>query len=278
MNKHFFQSHNIEVSIISFSPEQARKILNSINIGNRKISESRVNEYKKDMEAGNWRFNGDAIRIDENGILIDGQHRMQTVVTSGMDCEFLVIKGIRSDSKHTIDTGKGRTGGDALSIQAGVPFLMSHMISGALSLFEKYKSSGFCISGGGIKLSTSQILKSYDNRKDLINYSISVMDESMPKKGLLLPKSYVLFLLMVFSEIDRVDAKNYMNKIITGAEVTNGSVELHVRNIMLDVKMGNSKMNRKILINSILKCWNTIRRGSNIKLIVYGGPQRKSLL
>ena len=265
MNKMYFESHNIEVSMQTFTPSYANRVLSKINVGNRKISKQRVAEYKKDMLSGNWRFNGDSIRVNDAGILIDGQHRLTAVVESGVSCEFLVIKGIATSAKHTIDTGKGRTGGDALAIQAGVPFKESHTINGALCLFEKYKLSGFTGAGGGTKLSTSESLRSYNERKTLIDSSFELMKDCLPMRGLLLQKSEVLFLFMVFCEIDSTDAKIYMSKILTGVEVSLDSVELHIRNIMLDVKMGSSKHNRKILINSVLKCWNVIRRGGKIK-------------
>ena len=265
MNSHYFNSHNIEVSIRSFSPAQADSILETINVGNRKISKDRITQYRRDMDNGDWEFNGDAIRIDENGVLIDGQHRLTAVVLSGNPREFLVIKGVRAATKHTIDSGKGRTGGDALSIQANVAFLASHTISGAITMFEKYKKSGFGSAGGGNRLTTSGILSAYENRKDLIDTSFSMMKDIAPMKGLLLPKVEILFLFMVFSELNEKDAASYMKKILTGAEVSAGSVELHIRDIMLDHKMKISKINKATLMNSILKCWNVSRRNGYIK-------------
>jgi hypothetical protein len=265
MNSHYFNSHDIEVSIRSFSPAQADSILSTINIGNRKVSRERVATYLRDMNSGSWEFNGDAIRLDENGVLIDGQHRMTAVAQSGMACEFLVIKGVKSATKHTIDSGKSRTGGDALSIQAGVAFGTSHTLSGALTMFEKYKKSGFGGAGGGNRLTTSQILNAYDERRDLVELASSMMKEISPATGSLLPKAEVLFLFMVFCELDEQDAATYMSRILTGGDISADSIEMHIRAIMLNNKMKLSKLSKASLINSILKCWNVARRGGQIK-------------
>jgi hypothetical protein len=265
MNSHYFNSHDIEVSIRSFSPAQADSILSTINIDNRKISKERVAVYLRDMNSGSWEFNGDAIRLDENGILIDGQHRLTAVAKSGMACEFLVIKGVKSSTKHTIDSGKGRTGGDALAIQAGVAFCASHTMSGALTMFEKYKKSGFGGTGGGNRMTTSDVLRVYQERKELIDSSFSMMKEIAPTKGVLIPKVETLFLFMVFSELDEQDAATYMSRILTGADVSSDGIEMQIRTIMLNNKMKVSKLNKVALMNSILKCWNVSRRGGQIK-------------
>lgn len=266
MNTHKFESHGIEVSIVNFSPVQAARILDTINDGNRKVATSRVEQYKRDMINGSWRFNGDMIRIDENGVLIDGQHRLSAVVRSGMSFEFLVVKGIRSESKHTIDTGKARTGGDALSIQAGVEFADSHVINGALSAYVKYKRSGYSDSGSGHRLTNTEVLATYESHKELVDSSLSMMKDSVTMRGMLLPKVDMLFLFMIFSELDPDDAKNYLLKILTGVGLDFGSTEVNIRDIMIECKTGARTTNRKIIINSIIKCWNSIRRGGGIKL------------
>ncbi len=260
-----FKSHGITVSIDEISPAKAAQMLDTINIGNRKITKTRVDQYKRDLLNGDWLFNGDAIRIDEHGVLIDGQHRLTAVAQSGVFCEFLIIRGIKSKHKHTIDTGKGRTGGDTLSIQSGVSASDSHVISGAISTFVKYKKSGFGSYGGGNRLTNTEILNCYHENKHLIDSSLEMMKQIVPMRGLLMQKVDILFLFMIFSEIDSSDARAYLSKILTGAEIATGSTEMHIRNIIIDCKTGVRKTNKKILINSIIKCWNTVRRGGQIK-------------
>lgn len=265
MNSHKFENHGITVSIVNFSPAKALRILDTINVGNRKVSRSRVEQYKRDIVNGEWLFNGDAIRIDEDGVLIDGQHRLTAISASGVDCELLVIEGIKSKSKHTIDTGKGRTGGDALSIQAGVAFADSHVMNGAIAAYVKYKRSGYANSSGGLKMTNAEVLIAYSENKMLVDSSLRLMKSTVSMKGLLMQKVDILFLFMIFSEIDLDDAKYFLSKIFTGAEVPAGSTEMHIRDILIECKTGSRKSNKKIIINSVIKCWNTIRRGGQIK-------------
>lgn len=89
------------------------------NIQNRPISRDTVNRYAAQMKAGLWKFNGDPIRIASGGELLDGQHRLQAVVQSGVAQEMVVIRGIHRTAFDTIDLGRKRGAADILAI-AGV--------------------------------------------------------------------------------------------------------------------------------------------------------------
>lgn len=262
----FFESHNINVSIETISPIQASKMLEEINVANRKISTARVLQYKTDMQTGDWKFNGDVIRIDENGVLIDGQHRLTAVAQSGIPFEFLVVRGIQSKDKHTIDSGKSRTGGDALAIQANVAFCDSHIINGAIHAFERYKKNGYGESSGSAKLTNSQVLESYSKHRELIDKAFSIMKSDIPMTNLLVKKVDLLFLYMTFIELDESDAKAFMTKVFTGVGIVEAkSTEKVLRDMLLDSKANVNKRSNKILVNSIFKSWNSLRNGRPIR-------------
>ena len=73
---------NKVTSIVTITPEEAAKMLET-NQRNRNVSKNAVAAMARDMTAGHWRLNGEAIRIDGDGNLIDGQHRFSACVMSG---------------------------------------------------------------------------------------------------------------------------------------------------------------------------------------------------
>ena len=74
---------NIKTTWEIITPEKAKEILKK-NGKNRSISWSTVNAYARDMSKGYWTEGvGVGISIDENGILRDGQHRLEAIVKSG---------------------------------------------------------------------------------------------------------------------------------------------------------------------------------------------------
>lgn len=80
----------------------------------RPLNERDVAKYATDMKAGNWGVTGQGISFDEDGNLIDGQHRLAAVMRSGVTIEMVVIWDLESHvSKQVrtidvIDIGKKR--------------------------------------------------------------------------------------------------------------------------------------------------------------------------
>lgn len=97
----------LRVSVELITPEMAREYLFSQET-NRNINDRRVSDYVLRMARGEWKI-GQPIIFDENGCLIDGQHRLKAIIKHGKPIEFAVIKGVPSDSKSVIDIGQRRT-------------------------------------------------------------------------------------------------------------------------------------------------------------------------
>lgn len=91
-------------------PEEARRMLgNSAHFDNRNISKERVRNYAADMRNGAWLVNGEPIIMDDNAVVIDGQHRLHAVIQSGATVAFLIVEGVPRERARTIDQGLSRT-------------------------------------------------------------------------------------------------------------------------------------------------------------------------
>lgn len=101
---------------IAVEPEQAKKWLER-NVANRTVRPSRVREYASAMTEGRWLYTADPIRFDEDGKLIDGQHRLMAVVRSGETVHMHVVRGLARNAQDAVDTGAIRTASDALKVR-----------------------------------------------------------------------------------------------------------------------------------------------------------------
>lgn len=101
---------------MTVTPEQAAKWLES-NIANRDVRTVRVREYATAMSEGRWLYTADPIRFDEDGRLIDGQHRLLALVKAGLPLEMHVVRGLSRDAQDAVDTGAARTASDALKVR-----------------------------------------------------------------------------------------------------------------------------------------------------------------
>lgn len=117
---HFTEPHDPEPihTLEYITPARAAYLL-TLNTGNRPLSVSRVRQMVRDMQAGNWLYNGKSILVSATNVLLDGQHRLTAVVESGVTIRSIVITGMPDDVMPTIDTNaQGRTTAQALVIAA----------------------------------------------------------------------------------------------------------------------------------------------------------------
>jgi hypothetical protein len=107
------RAHKITHEITDLTPEVAAKWLGR-NLGNRNLRRHKVLQYARDMREGNWQTSGQAIQFDWDGRLIDGQHRCEAVIESGVTVKVIVVRGLDPRAREVIDTGAKRSPGDAL--------------------------------------------------------------------------------------------------------------------------------------------------------------------
>jgi hypothetical protein len=72
----------INFVLMQITPEIAKAFLAG-NTDNRKLASRTVEVLARDMVNGGWRVTHQCIAISESGLLIDGQHRLSAVVSSG---------------------------------------------------------------------------------------------------------------------------------------------------------------------------------------------------
>lgn len=98
------------------TPKMAQEFLIK-NIANRTINQAIVKAYAEELSKGSFITNGDSIRFDINGTLIDGQHRLLAIIMSGVSANILIVYGLPVEAFKTIDCGKKRSAADVLKIE-----------------------------------------------------------------------------------------------------------------------------------------------------------------
>lgn len=109
----------MKLDIVTMTPQWAEALLAN-NPKNRKPKQGHIAALARDMQRGDWQLNGDAIRVSQEGVLLDGQHRLLACVKSGVAFQTILIRGLSADVRATIDSGAVRTYADRLSMR-GVP-------------------------------------------------------------------------------------------------------------------------------------------------------------
>jgi hypothetical protein len=100
---------------VYITPETAAKML-AKNVGNRSPRMSTVRFYAAEMKAGRWQETHQALAVDCDGNLVDGQHRLLAVVASGTSHWFWLDQYAKThEAMHLpIDTQARRSHADIM--------------------------------------------------------------------------------------------------------------------------------------------------------------------
>ena len=160
----------ISMKIEDISPETAKKYL-ELNFVNRSISENRVASYARDMRSDNWQLNGESLKFNTEGQLIDGQHRLYAIIRSGKTIPMCVVRGL-AVTINEVDRGKSRTTRDTLTIEGYDKSIVQNFMVSAIRLLTSIMLDIPFSSMGGI--TDSEIRKAYSFYEKEIKQVISL--------------------------------------------------------------------------------------------------------
>jgi hypothetical protein len=129
----------IKSSVQTMTPERADELLRHSfgRIEQRHLSEKRVRQLVQALERGEWRVTHQGIALDEDGVVLDGQHRLDAIRRYNKPVEIMVTEGLARATFSVIDMGAKRTTADALHI-AG--FANTNILSAAARLIITWKA------------------------------------------------------------------------------------------------------------------------------------------
>jgi len=102
--------------VVQITPKVAQFALDATNQNNRPISASKVVAYSNDMQKQNWSLTGETIKFGNDGLLKDGQHRLEACVRANTPFQTHAVFGVDPETFQHIDVGKKRDGSDTLAM------------------------------------------------------------------------------------------------------------------------------------------------------------------
>jgi len=278
LNRHLHETSKIsyeeidgvrtETRTVVVSPKLAEALLLR-NTNNRPINKTNVNKITKAMLNGEWKFDGTPIIFDWNAVLSNGAHRLTSVVKSGKTITFKIGTGYDPAIFATMDTGKSRTGSDVLAV-AGVDNYKLYT-STANFLYKLLRGSIGEVGGntGGSTLMSHPELLKFIDEKPRIKESIHFFLDNKKKQSTKILQSYMICgFHYMFSVKDKVDAEEFLTKLLTGNGLSERSPILAVRNRIINTNMDKSKhLTHAEIIKLVYTGWNKFRNGEYCKSI-----------
>lgn len=255
----------MRAEVTKITPALAKDwILN--NVRNRHLREDLVRHYAGAIRRGEWTENGEAIKFDPDDNLLDGQHRLMAVCLAGIPITSLVIWGVPATAQDTLDIGAKRTLADVLELRKE-PHPIT--LAAALSLLWQLEGDHVDFSGKRqIRPSNQQALTLLAKHPNLRG-SLKV-GEAVRRRTPLHP-SIAAALHYQFSQIDETDAKDFFEKLQSGAHLNEDDPVLVLRQTLMRLQQREVRYSRIRLTALVIKAWNRYRDGEPLKQLKWGG-------
>lgn len=243
------------------TPALAKAMLTK-NTANRPVSQNHVLNLAREMSMGKWVSNAEPIRLgyDEHGNerVIDGQHRLHSVVLSGVSIRALVVTGLSADVFSTIDIGVRRSAGETL---AALGEKNPRELAATLAIVERYNTGRIAAQQ---KYSNREVVDMLDKYPGVRN-SVELCDKT--KK--LLPRSVLAGCHFIFSLQDKDAADLMVSKLLSGSGLNEKEPVFMLRERLVQNSMSKTKLSYPYIMALVIKTWNAQRRGTPLRLLIW---------
>lgn len=246
----------ITTVVADLTPALARVLLNR-NEGNRKISDTIVTAYARDMANGAWQFNGEPIIVSADGQLNDGQHRCDAVIYADTAIPAIFVFGVHRETRTTLDQGKMRSVGDFLSMGGHVNV---NQLGAAAHAAWQYQMFGRLANGSSARATKSEVIAFIDANPDIIKSVAFTHRKGADAVGGRPTLAFVHWTL--WQKSGRQKADLFIDNLIDGADLSAKSPLLYVRNRLI---AGRGKLRANDRAELIFKAWNAERRGEAVR-------------
>jgi hypothetical protein len=154
--------------VVKINKARAIKILEN-NVHNRRVRDRVVKVYARDMREGRWKFTHQGIAFDEDGTLIDGQHRLWAIVEADVTIPMVIYEGLSKDAQMVIDTHVIRDTVDCLDLsdEFGTVTVLEVQILRRLLCGVSERGHG------AIKLSRMEEAEEFRRHREAIQFAIA---------------------------------------------------------------------------------------------------------
>lgn len=266
----------MKTEVVTIDPQGAEELLGH-NINNRGVKRRIVMTYADDMTKGRWKLAGAPIVLADDGTLLDGQHRLLAVIESGCRIEFLLIHGVKRDVQPVIDTGAKRTFGDVLTMRGETHAMSLAAITKIVACWDFDEG----LPSSNATPSNTALIEFLGQHPELRDVARRAASWKTQIRGIR-PAAFGAFVWLI-EQIDQEDAEAFVAQFISGADLSEGSPILALRNYVDNLVFGEgrqrgSTLSSRVWIALMSKTWNAWRDGREMKMLQWkrGGasPER----
>lgn len=260
----------VEITLELITPETAEFYLSKLptsqsRIKQRSQSPKTIDRYSEDMASEQWLFIADVIRFNTIGELVDGQHRLRSIIQAGTSEFQLVARGLEPEAFAVFDTGRARSFTDALrslgvvnvSMAAGTTRRVFHWKRGnyAVANVARVPNPQFL----GVPASPGKLLETFEEMRQEIQQAGR---RGSSLKSLFATKTaapgVVAFIYLLFSRLDLDRCEAFFHELQIGPAQVGPEYPIAVLRdrLMRQVKVGEQASPDWVWIHFFITTWN----------------------
>lgn len=250
------------------TPEEAQELINRYEAStfkNRKPYKATVNLYANEQRDGKWVLNGETIKLDKNGVPIDGLNRLTACVKSQtpFECFIVQLEGEIEPIVSTIDIGRKRSVENALEFQGE---MVERNVMGIVRYHNVLKKGGKSIGQSDINndFPRQWLIEQYKGSKDIYSdaarYARNICKKS-PMKANDVGGIYMHLTCDLGWDIDIVE--EFFNNLKAVAPAIDR--DLFARTY---TALDNKNVRNTERTEIYMRCWNNWRNGNRVRFTI----------
>jgi len=237
--------------------EKAGRLMET-NEDNRGLKRTVIDRINMDIRNERYYLNGETIVVSKMGKLLNGQHRLTSVLETGIPIETWVVFGVPDECKTTFDQGTAKSAADFLKMQR---VASSKEIALSIKLFRIFEP-GTEVTNKDLasrRISKQEVLITYEGYEKPIQYAFKTFGNTKYGKGQRAVAAITTAHLLISRQLPTSVVDPFFD-ILTGdgSGIERGNPILWARAKLSDILGGRSKLesSAEFKLEVILKTWN----------------------
>lgn len=241
------------------TPEMAKQWL-GLNHRNRRLAEPQVRRIAGAIQRDEWMVSTDAIGLDVDGGVVNGQHRLTAIIETDTSVPMLVLRNVDPNIIRVIDQGTGRNFTQLLRMDGR--YTDEGVIALAIEWLHRVINDLEVKVPTALKPTTPQLLDLFEKHPN-ITRSTDIAKE-VGKLGL--NKNIAAALHYLCATVDQDGADRFFERLATGLEVEDGDPAYALREkVIANAKKTQLLQAKPFMVGAwTIKAWEANRRGETV--------------
>jgi hypothetical protein len=252
----------VRVELITFSPEEAARILAEQDEGNfRALRPKLVKGYSMEMAHGRWLVNSETIKFGPEGELLDGQHRLAACAMAHQPFTTWVAYDVDPATVHTMDMGRKRTLADWLHHKG---YSSTLHLAAAISLGWRWETDNLL---SGVRPGPNEALSWLARNHDIVE-AVKITQAYAPLRSVDSATACFTWKAIRLAPEEEVA---FRHALLSGEMPHRNHPVLLLRNYLTTgiARKRHERPDQVVMLAMLIKTWNAVMEGRNLKYLGY---------